>query len=218
MKQIAIYGAGGLGKETLILIQQINLLEKRINPLEQEWKIIGFFDDNIARDSHIHNIPVLGGMNDLNRWEEKIYIVLAIGDPSIKKNLTEKISNPLVHFPVLIHPSVQLFDFQNIKIGAGSVICSGNILTTDIIIGNHVLLNLNCTIGHDVKIGDFCSFMPACNISGNITSEEGVYIGTGAKLINTITLGRFSTIGAGAVVLKNVPDGAKWVGVPAKDL
>ena len=218
MKQIAIYGAGGLGKEALILIQQINLLEKRINPLEQEWEIIGFFDDGEAKGTKIHNLPVLGGMDVLNKWDEILYIILAIGDPATKKALSHKINNPLIHFPVLMHPSVQIFDFQNIRIGEGSIICSGNILTTDITIGSHVLLNLNCTIGHDVKIGDYCSFMPSCNISGCIICEEGVYIGTGAKLINTISLGQFSTIGAGAVVLKNVPEGAKWVGVPAKDL
>ena len=77
-------------------------------------------------------------------------------------------------------------------------------------------LNLACTVGHDTVIGDYSSFMPTCNISGEVNIGEGVYCGTGAKIINQKNVGKLSTIGAGAVVIKDVPDYAVVAGVPAK--
>lgn len=83
-------------------------------------------------------------------------------------------------------------------------------------IGKHVLINLTCTIGHDVQMGDYCSVMPGVNISGNVTLEEGVYIGTGAKILNNVTIGARTIVGAGAVVTKSLPPDCTAVGVPAR--
>jgi serine acetyltransferase len=103
------------------------------------------------------------------------------------------------------------------------VICAGNILTTNIVLGQHVQLNLDCTVGHDVVMGDYTSLAPGVHISGCVHLGNRVYIGTGAVIINgtqddPIVIGDDVVIGAGACVTKSVADGLTVVGVPARPL
>ena len=75
-----------------------------------------------------------------------------------------------------------------------------------------------CTVGHDTSIGDYCSFMPSVNISGEVHIEEKVYVGTGAKIINRLSIGKATIVGAGAVVSKSLPENCTAVGIPAKPI
>ena len=209
MKDIAIYGAGGFGREVLTLVRDINRAEERYN-------IVGFFDDGVPKGTEVNGLPLLGAMEDLNAWPTEIAVAVAVGTPAVKKQIVERITNALVTFPTLIHPSVMIGDSERVRIGQGSVLCAANILTTDIRVGRFVILNLACTVGHDVVIGDFAAFMPSCNISGEVTVGEGVYGGTGAKIINQVSSGDFAVIGAGAVVVRDLPPHCTAVGVPAR--
>ena len=209
MKDIAIIGAGGFGREVNMLIDHINLFEKKFN-------FIGFFDDGIQKGTKINNSIVLGDIEDLNKWKNPLLIVIAIGNPKIKKVISEKITNPNVSYPVLVHPSVIIGDTFNNQIGDGSIICAGVIITVDVKIGNHVILNLSCTVGHDTIISDYCSIMPGVNISGEIEISNCVVVGTGAKIINRLKIGENTIIGAGALVAKDLPSNCTAIGVPAK--
>jgi sugar O-acyltransferase (sialic acid O-acetyltransferase NeuD family) len=209
MKKIAIFGAGGLGLEVATLI-------KHINVIHDEWEIIGFFDDAIAEGKVINNYPVLGGIETLNLWDSQLFLVLALGNPGVKKHVYENIINNKVSYPVLIHPSAIIGSREFISIGKGSIICAGNILTTNIKIGKQVILNLSCTVGHECEVGDFSSIMPACNISGEVKIGEENFWGTGAKVINRKRIGNKVIVGAGAVIIDDIPDAVTVVGVPAK--
>ena len=211
MKDIAIFGAGGLGREILALIKNIN----RVSP---EWNIIGFFDDGKQKGETVNNLPVLGGMKDLAFWEKDLCVAVSVGSPATKRKIIEGVSNPRIDYPVLIHPSAIIQDPGFVKIGRGSIICAGTIITTNVEIGEFVLLNLSCTVGHDAVIGDYCSFMPSGNISGEDVIGPGVYAGTGAKIINRINVGENATIGAGAVAVRDIPSGCTAVGVPARPI
>lgn len=208
MKEIAIIGAGGFGKEVKMLIDNIN----SVSP---QFKFIGYYDDGIEAGTLVHGYPVLGGVKDINLVNNELSIVAAIGNPQLKKKLLDQVDNRFISFPSLIHPSV-LVGTDNVSIGEGCIICAGNYITVDIKIGRHVILNLACTVGHDTTIQDYCSFMPSVNISGEVLIEEGVYVGTGAKIINLLTVGNWTTIGAGAVVAKSLPEKCTAVGIPAK--
>jgi sugar O-acyltransferase (sialic acid O-acetyltransferase NeuD family) len=128
-----------------------------------------------------------------------------------------KITKQNLFYPVLIHPSCYIGTDQVI-IGEGSIVCAGTIITVNIDIGKHVILNLACTVGHDTIIEDYCSFMPSVNISGEVKIGNGVYCGTGAKIINQLEIGENSIIGAGAVVSKTLPANCTAVGIPAKPI
>lgn len=78
------------------------------------------------------------------------------------------------------------------------------------------ILNLGCTVGHDTIIKDYAAFMPSVNISGEVTIGAGVYVGTGAKIINQLEIGEYTIVGAGAVVAKTLPAHCTAVGVPAR--
>jgi len=208
MKKIAIYGAGGFGREVKMLIDQIN-------HYQSQYEFIGYFDDGLERGTIINKFQVIGGINELNSFSEELELVFSLADPKIKKRLLESITNLNVSFPILIHPNC-LVGADNVNIGEGTIICGGCILTIDIEIGAHVILNLGCTVGHDTKIGSFCSIMPSVNISGEVEIGEAVYCGTGAKIINQLTIGESTIIGAGAVVAKSLPSNCTAVGVPAK--
>lgn len=209
MKDIAVFGVGGFGREVLSLIQNINAFEPTYN-------IVGFFDDGHEKGEVVNGYPVLGKTKDLNNWPTELGIVISIGNPVVKKSLVNKIHNPQVVYPTLIHPNVILGAPELMKIGKGCVICAGNIITTNVTIGDFVILNLACTVGHDTIIGDYGSFMPTCNISGEVLIGEGVYCGTGVKIINQTSIGEYATIGAGAVITKPIPGHCTAVGVPAK--
>jgi sugar O-acyltransferase (sialic acid O-acetyltransferase NeuD family) len=203
--KLLIYGVGGLGQEIASLVRSL-----------PEWELEGFLDDSVEKGMVVGGSVVLGGMIDLNNRKDKINVVLAVGSPSAKNKILKRITHPDVHYPVLIHPAAILQDKTTIEIGEGTVITAGTILTTDIKVGKHVLLNLRCTIGHHTTIGNFVSVMPGANISGNVKIGNEVLIGSGVNIINNISLGDQCVVGMGATVIREVPPAVTVIGIPAK--
>ncbi|MEA4883834.1 MAG: acetyltransferase [Clostridia bacterium] len=205
MKRIAIVGAGGFGREVAWLIEEINVASP-------EWSLLGFLDDG-ATGTTVEGQPVLGPIDHVGELDQDVYVACAIGDPRLRKRLVDKLQQFHRRFATLIHPSVR--KSQHVAIGEGSIICAGTILTTNISIGKHCLLNLDCKVGHDSILGDFTSCMPAVNIAGDVIIEEGCYFGLNACVINRKRVGGWSVIGAGAAVVKDIPARTVAVGVPA---
>ena len=210
MKKIAIIGAGGFGREVKMLIDQINSVGNK-------YQFIGYYDDGKEKGTLINGFPVLGKIADLNNVSEEIAVALALGNPVYKKDVVALINNSKITYETLIHPSV-LIGNDAVSIGKGTVICSGNIITCNIMIKDYVTINLACTIGHDTVLESYVSLMPAVNVSGEVVVEEAVYVGTGAKIINQVSVGKNTTIGAGAVVSKSLPENCTAVGIPAKPI
>ena len=208
MKDIVIIGAGGFGRETAWLIEDIN-------NKKPEWNIVGFVDDNASiQGSKINGYEVVGDINWLK--EQELYVVSAIGDPIIKKKVIDRLEGSNNKYPVLIHPSAIYSD--RVTIGEGSIICAGNIITVNIEIGKHVIVNLDCTIGHDAIIGDYSTILPSVNISGFVKIEKSVSVGTGSAIIQGVNIGKNTVIGAGSVVTKDLPPNCTAVGVPTKPI
>lgn len=208
MSDIAIYGAGGFGRETALLIQQLS-------QTDESWNLIGFFDDGLKKGAMVDSLPVLGGIEELNNYTQPLGIVMAIADPANRRTRVEGIINRKVTFPAISHPSALLGSPSN-SFGHGVIITAGVILTTGVRIGDFSIINLATTIGHDATVGEFTAIMPQCSISGNVTIGNGTYIGAGARILQGVTLGADCVVGAGAVVTQPFPNGSKVVGVPAR--
>jgi len=206
--RLVIFGAGGLGREVLVLARQIN-------EATPTWNLAGFYDDQAPASSHIHDLPYLGTSTDLNASREPLHVVVAVGNSRHRAAIVRRLTSPLLRFATLIHPTVACQPYQQLRFGEGSIISQGCILTTDIKLGRHVLLNLGCTVGHDAVLEDFCSLMPHANIGGEAYLETGVYLGTNATVINQVRVGARTIVGAGAVAVRDLPADCTAVGVPA---
>lgn len=209
MKKIAIYGTGGFSKEIKKLIQQIN-------SISNDFELIGFFDDLKSKDEIIDGYPILGGIDELNSFLN-IDIVIAIGNPTIKKKIISNITNKKINYPNIIHPSVSI-DNSSVSLGKGIVICSGVFVSVDVKIEDFVSINVNCTIGHDAKVGKYSSLMPAVSISGNVEVGKEVFIGVGSVTNNDIVIHDNVTIGAGSVVLKSINYPCISMGNPSREI
>ena len=211
MEKIAIFGSGGFGREVKTIIDAINKTKPNT------FQFIGFFDDGVEKGTIVNGYPVLGGIKELNEYKESLALVVSIGNPQIKKSIISKITNSSIQFPSIIHPNVSI-SADDVSVGRGCIFCQGTIITCNIEIKDFVILNLMCTVGHDTIIEDYSAFMPSVNISGEVVIREGVYVGTGAKIINQLEIGKNTIVGAGAVVSKSLPANCTAVGIPAKPI
>lgn len=207
-KKVVVIGAGGFGREVAWLIE-------RINNVAPTWQLLGFVDDDESKFlQKFHGLPVLGNIDWLNRQSDDLFVVCSVGKSIIRKNIVSRVRGKT--FPTLVDPDVICSD--SVNIGEGSIICAGSILTVDISIGSHTIVNLDCTVGHDAVLNDFVTVYPSVNISGNVCIEACVEIGTGSQIIQGLHILENTIIGAGAVVIRDLPSNCTAVGNPAKPI
>ncbi|MGI6163455.1 MAG: acetyltransferase [Bacillota bacterium] len=207
-RPLVIIGAGGFGREVAWLVDEINCNEPT-------WELLGFADD-YSSGVTVEGFNILGGLQELLSMKPRPNVVCAIGDSLARRTVVERYAEHGFDFVTMIHPTVRRSRF--VEIGPGSVICAGSILTTNVRIGSHSILNLNCKVGHDSVLGAFSSLMPATNIAGEVRVGDGCYFGLNAAVINQVSIGDWTIIGAGAVVVNDIPSKVVAVGVPAKPI
>lgn len=195
----SIFGIGGFGREVYWSLT------------DKERKDCVFFVDNNYWVPNDKKILPISSFN-----QEEYEIVIAVGDPNHRKVIVESLPKDTKFF-THIHNSVQILG-DDVEIGAGSIICAGTILTTNIKIGNHVHLNLLTTIGHDCVIGDYFTTAPGVKISGNCNIKNNVYFGTNSSVKQKINICDYVTIGMNAAVVKDINESGTYVGVPVKKL
>lgn len=202
-----IIGAKGFAKEVLEIFHQNNQLEG-----------LAFFD-NINPDipNHLYSqFPVLKNEAEAKRFMEKNgnEFCLGIGSPKARSLMSDLFESWGGALCSVISPKA-IIGHYNTTIGHGACIMSGTVITNDVCIGKGVLINLNCTIGHDVNIGNFSELSPGVHVSGHCQIEEQATLGTGAVLIPGVSIGHHSVIAAGAVVTQAVDAYVLCAGVPA---
>ena len=208
MKDIAIYGAGGFGREVVCLINAINKQAK-------VWNFIGFFDDGKEKGTKNEYGEVLGGIEELNNIDKPLSIVIAIATPKIVRQLVENIKSPLIEFPNLIAPDVYFLDKENIEIGQGNIFSFGCIVSCNVEIGSFNIFNFGVSIGHDTKIYDYNSVMPSVKISGEVVIGNSNYFGVNSTILQQIRIGDNTVVGANSLIIKKTKDGQTYVGSPA---
>jgi sugar O-acyltransferase, sialic acid O-acetyltransferase NeuD family len=211
MKDLIIFGASGFGREVAWLVE-------RINKISPTWNLQGFMDDDDSiQGSEINGYRVLGKLGDIRRYPDT-YFVCAVGSSRTREKIINRMGeiDPDVKFATLIDPSVEASDL--IAIGEGTIICAHTVLTVNVSIGKYVIVNLDCTIGHDAVLNDFATLYPSVNVSGMTNIGYGSELGTGMQIIQGKTVGGYSIVGAGAVVVKDIPAKCTAVGSPARPI
>ena len=144
-------------------------------------------------------------------FERDAFVIVAIGDNSIRKKVAELTKHP---FTNAIHRSAIIS--SSVTMGTGNMILHGAILQAQSTIGNHVIINTGAHVDHDCVVEDYAHIAPGAVLCGSVSVGEGTWIASGATVIPGKKIGKWATIGAGAVVLEDIPDFAVAVGNPAR--
>lgn len=210
-KDIAIYGAGNLGREIACLLNKINLVKG------ETWNLIGFFDDTKPIGDQISHFGVNhGGIAELNNWKGFLNIIICCGSPKGIKKIRENIIKKDVNYPNIIDPDFYIADVETFSIGQGNIIQIDCSVSTNISIGNFNLLNGWVKMGHDVNIGNFNVLMPGVTVSGNVRVGETNLLGGGCFIKEKIQIGNEVTISPLSALLTKPKDNSLYMGNPAK--
>ena len=197
-----VVGAGGHAKVVMDAL------------LSSGCAISGCYDDkpSLSGAELVPGVRVLGGSSLMERdWRKGLLVIVAVGDNAVRRRLSLRWK---VDYGIAMAQSVVLG--KGVKIGLGSMILPSVTINIDTTIGDHSILNTSCSVDHDCCIGNYAHIAPGCHLGGNVTVDEGAFLGVGTKVIPGIRIGRWSVVGAGAVVTKDLPDNCTAVGVPAK--
>lgn len=208
MKDIAIYGAGGFGREVACVI-------RAINEVDPQWNFIGFFDDGIAKGEKNIFGDIIGGIEELNSWNKELNVVFSIATPHVLKKVVEKISNTNIKFPNLVAPTVNFFHEESLKMGQGNLLFFGTRVSCEVTIGNFNLLNGFVSLGHDVTIGDFNVLGPMVRLSGNVTIKDENFFGVQSIVLQGLRMGYRTKVGVNSVIIRNTKDETLYMGNPA---
>lgn len=210
--KIALYGAGGLGHEVASSIRNRWILGS------EDWEIIGYFDDRDFSRSPDDKLTGrwLGGIDELNGWNEPIGVILCFGNPETRFAVASKIINTNIEFPNCICKDFSISDEISFKIGKGNIITGNCMVTTNVSIGDFNLLNGSVVLGHDASCRDANVFMPGCRISGCVEIGDRNLFGSMSFVKQGLKLGSDITLSPLSALLAKPKDGNTYIGNPAK--
>jgi len=211
MKDIVIYGAGGMGKEVVWLIENINLTH-------QTWTILGFLVDDeysTGDNQFIRGYPIFPANEWLSNHHNEIYVVCGIGKSTVRKSIYEKVIKfPHVKLATLIDPTVRVD--ESVTIGAGTLICRNCTVTVDTKIGCGVLMNTGSSVGHDSEVGDYCTLLTNSIVAGRTTLGECCEIGSGAFILQGKSIIANIVVAPISSIFKDITESGTYAGNPAR--
>lgn len=209
MNRLIIVGAGGCGREVL-------QWAKDVNDKEKTWEIAGFLDDN---ENALEGVPcdvsVLGGVDTYKILPEDVF-VCAIGNPKIKKLVTEKLKARGAKFTTLVHPTAVVAD--NALLDEGVILYPFSLVSDNAHVGAHSIVNMYSSVAHDSVLGEYCIISAHCDVTGACTLGDGVFMGTTSNMVPRTKIGNYAFICAGSTVMTRVKDGVKVMGNPARKM
>ncbi len=206
MDRIYIVGAGGLGRELLQII-------KEINAVEPTWVIGGFLDNNLEALKGVECDYAVVGRN--SEWipKEGEVFAMAIADPSAKELRSRELKEKGAHFPPIIHPTASITKFSHY--GEGLIMFPYSKLSVNSTVGDFVTI-FSSGVGHDVFIDDYSTLSGMSSILRNVKIGKRVFVGANVAIAQDVTVGDDAYLGIGSVVLKDVPPKMKTFGNPAR--
>ena len=191
----ALIGNGGHAREVMT---QMNI------------KLTRFVSDEYWEENDDKLLP-------LSKFDSDKYIVMiAVANSKDREDIVKQLPANTQYF-TFIHPTAQIMG-NDITIGDGSFIGANSIITCNVEIGSHSILNRANHIGHDCRIGDYFSSMPGSIISGNVTIGDRFYIGTNSSVREKINICNDVTIGLNTGLVKDIKESGTYVGYPIKKI
>jgi|LakMenEpi03Aug12_release.lakeMendotaPanAssembly.Ray.scaffolds.fasta_scaffold02741_24 sugar O-acyltransferase (sialic acid O-acetyltransferase NeuD family) len=190
MNSLAIVGSGGFGRE-----------------VEQWAKYSGYKHIAFYVSDNLCN-----GEMPLSTLPTDMPTVIAIGNPTVRMQLVKEMSRNQ-NYDRIIHKTAITSSYNN-----GMILCPYAVITTNVIAGRHLHMNLHSDIGHDCVIGNYVTLAPGARVSGYCVIGDCVYVGTNAVIREGVHICDVVTIGAGAVVLNDITESGVYAGVPAKKI
>jgi len=191
-KQLVIVGAGGVGREIAAVIKK--------HPLTG-YEFVGFIDDGVPAGTLINGYKVLGGTQWIfDNAHNALGVILAFGNPQVRKKVAEKLSAIAVDFPSIIHPGASIHDEDTVVIGKGCYIADACVLTTDITIADFCFINTACTLQHDTTIENYSVLMPGVRITGGAAIGEATYIAPNCVIAITTVIDKNSVIRESVII------------------
>lgn len=207
MKKLALIGVGGHGDAICPYIDR------------QKYELVGYFDD---KSITTHNdLPVLGKVAEVIQFLDNgtiDVVFIAIGDNKPRKLIFDMLAEN--HYDKLINvicPSATVLNPELLK-GRGIFIGHEAFVGALVEIADNVIINTKSIVEHNSIIKSHCNVAPASVILGSVIINEGAYIGASTTVKQLLEIGSFATVGAGAVVVKNITDDGTYVGVPARKM
>ena len=204
---VVVIGAGGFGRQVPWILSDMCAAN------HADLWLRGFADDSGGLETP-EGYTILGTIDEVLAREDGLTVVCAVGDPRVRSRLIDRCVNRGARFVTLVHPSVLRPD--RVVFGEACVVCAGTIFSTNVTVGRGVVVNFGCRIGHDVRVEDLASIMPNVSIGGETVIGEGAFLGIGATIVNRVKVGAWSVIGAGSVVIDDVPSNTVVAGVPSR--
>jgi len=211
---IGIIGCGGFGREVMPILRE--MLERT-----QVYATPVFVETAPASSGAVNGSPVLSEEEFFRAGDKDKRFNIAIADSRVREDIARRFIEAGAR-PIAVH-SLQTTVYDANKIGEGSIICAGGVVTSNATIGRFFHCNIQSYVAHDCDIGEFVTFAPRVACNGNVVIEDHAYIGTGAVIKQgtkkrPLRIGRGAIVGMGAVVTKDVPAEETWVGNPARRL
>jgi sugar O-acyltransferase (sialic acid O-acetyltransferase NeuD family) len=210
-QSLVIIGCGGFGREVFSIVDALN-------DNGADWSIAGFADDSPSSDAIAQVLAlgstVLGTVSELSACRTRYGAVLAVGAPSARAAIHQRLENAPLSYPTLVHPASTLG--RLVHLGQGCVVAPGARLSTNIRMGRHVHLDQNVTIGHDTTVGDFARINPQACVSGSVHIGDRALVGANATILQGLAIGADAVVGASACVVRDVEPGSTVKGVPAR--
>lgn len=201
-EEVHVIGAGGHAKVVISTLQAVGYNPQAI-----------FDDDPKKWGMRLLEIPVVGPLSEFER-STSVRAVIAIGDNARRRFFAERLQKTdwvtVVHPHAYVHTSVQL--------GPGTVVFAGAVIQPDTIVGAHCIINTGATVDHDCVIGDYVHLAPGTHLAGEVQLGEGVFGGIGSVITPRVKIDSWTTVGAGGVVVRDLPARVVAIGIPAKPI
>lgn len=199
-KKVVVIGASGHGRVIADIIEC------------KGDEVLGFLDDRSAEA--FPDVKVLGKVSDAAKFYLDAEFVIGIGSNDIRQRIVKELKS--IKYYTAIHPTAVVA--KDVVIEEGTVVMANAVINTGSRIGHHSIINTAATVDHDNIIGNFVHISPGAHTAGGVSLADGVWLGVGAVVTNNKSIGANTVVGAGAVVVQDIPDECTVVGCPAKPI